>query len=332
MRLSVAIPVYNEEDILPELFRRLRDVLASVSGGPHEIIVVDDGSSDRTAEILREECRRDPGVVGVILSRNFGHQAALTAALDHVTGDVAVVMDGDLQDAPENIPNFLEKYREGYDVVYARRLRRKEVWWLQLCYYVFYRLIAALSNIQLPLDAGDFGLMSRRVVDEVRAMPEHHRYLRGLRTWVGFRQTGIPIERHERYAGRPKYNALKLFKLATDGIFSFSIVPLRFATLVGACAIALALVYAGVAVYVRLAHGQTPQGFTALIMAITFLSGIQLFFLGIIGEYIGRLFEASKARPTYVIAEKFGGARLGVSQRGAQRSGQTFAEEFPEKR
>jgi len=188
-------------------------------------------------------------------------------------------------------------------------VRRKEVWWLRLCYHVFYRLIAGLSDTRLPLDAGDFGLMSRRVVDQIRAMPEHHRYLRGLRTWVGFRQTGIPVERDERYAGEPQYHALKLLKLAADGIFSFSVVPLRFATLVGTGAILLSMLYAIYALYVRLARGQTPQGFTALIVAITFLAGVQLFFMGIIGEYIGRLFEASKARPTYVVAEKFGGVR-----------------------
>jgi glycosyltransferase involved in cell wall biosynthesis len=311
MRLSVAIPMYNEELILPELLRRVRGVLGGIPGGPHEIVIVDDGSTDDTAQILRAEAGRDPNIYGVVFSRNFGHQAALTAALDHVTGDAVIVMDGDLQDAPENIPDFLEKHLEGYDVVYARRVRRKEAWWLRLSYHVFYRLIASLSDTRLPLDAGDFGLMSRRVVDEVRAMPEHHRYLRGLRTWVGFRQTGIPIERDERYAGEPKYSPMKLLKLAADGIFSFSTVPLRFATLVGAGAISLSMAYAIYALYVRLVRGQTPQGFTALIIAITFLAGVQLFFMGIIGEYIGRLFEASKARPNYIVAEKFGGVRSG---------------------
>lgn len=320
MRVSVAIPLFNEQQTLPELFQRLRGVLAGIPGGPHEMVFVDDGSTDRTAEMLREEAERDPRILGVVFSRNFGHQAALTAALDHVTGDVAVVMDGDLQDAPEKIPDFLEKYREGYDVVYARRIRRKEVWWLRLSYHLFYRLIAGLSDTRLPLDAGDFGLMSRRVVDEIRAMPEHHRYLRGLRTWVGFRQTGIPVERAERYAGESKYSALKLLKLATDGIFSFSVVPLRFATLVGTGAILLSMVYAIYALYVRIAQGQTPQGFTALIVAITFLAGVQLFFMGIIGEYIGRLFEASKARPVYVVAERFGGVRASSAAHKGQKA------------
>jgi len=313
MRVSVAIPVYNEEEILPELLRRLRAVLAGIPGGPHEMVLVDDGSTDRTPEILRDEAARDPRLIVVIFSRNFGHQAALTAALDHVTGDVTVVMDGDLQDAPENIPDFLDKYSEGYDVVYARRMRRKEVWWLRLCYYAFYRLITMLSDTRLPLDAGDFGLMSRRVVNEIRAMPEHHRYLRGLRTWVGFRQADIPIERAERYAGQPKYSALKLLKLATDGIFSFSIVPLRFATMLGAATMAVAMVYAIYSLWIKLVNGQPPKGFTALIIAIIFLAGVQLFFMGIIGEYVGRLFEASKARPNYIVAERFGGVRSGIT-------------------
>jgi dolichol-phosphate mannosyltransferase len=170
-----------------------------------------------------------------------------------------------------------------------------------------------LSDTRLPLDAGDFGLMSRRVVNEIRAMPEHHRYLRGLRTWVGFRQVDIPVERAERYAGQPKYSAVKLLKLATDGIFSFSIVPLRFATLLGAATMSVAMVYAIYSLWIKLVQGQPPKGFTALIIAIIFLAGVQLFFMGIIGEYVGRLFEASKARPNYIVAERFGGVRSGIT-------------------
>lgn len=305
--MSIAVPVYNEEQILPEFLRRLRAVIDNIPGGPHEIIVVDDGSADRTRQLLHEEAERDPRITGLALSRNFGHQSALTAGLDHVSGDVAVVMDDDLQDAPEIIPQFLEKFREGYDVVYAQRVRRKEVWWLRLCYYIFYRLIASLAAIRLPLDSGDFALMSRRVVDEIRGMPEHHRYLRGLRTWVGFRQIGVPVERQQRHAGDPKYNALKLLGLAADGIFSFSIVPLRFAALVGAGAMFLSVIYALYVVYVKLFAHRPPQGFTTLIIALTFFAGVQLFFMGIIGEYVGRIFEATKARPKYVIAQKFGG-------------------------
>ncbi len=307
MRVSVAVPLYNEEAALPELLQRLRTVLDGIQGGPHEIVIVDDGSSDRTGEVLRRESARDSRLVGIIFSRNFGHQAALTAALDHVTGDVAILMDGDLQDPPEVIPQFIEKHKQGYDVVYAQRMRRKEAWWLRFCYYLFYRTVAPLSGVQLPLDAGDFALMSRRVTDEIRRMPELHRYLRGMRAWVGFRQTGIPVERAERYAGKPKYTLINLIKLAADGIFSFSVIPLRFAAIVGVSAISLAVIYAAYAIYVQLFRGQTPQGFTGLIVSITFLAGVQLFFMGIIGEYVGRLFEASKSRPNYIVAQRFGG-------------------------
>jgi polyisoprenyl-phosphate glycosyltransferase len=306
MRVSVAIPLLNEAEVLPELLRRLREVLNDIPGGPHEIVVIDDGSTDATPEILKKESETDNRLVAAVLSRNFGHQAALTAALDLVSGDVTVLMDGDLQDPPETIPLFLEKYRQGYDVVYAQRVGRKEFWLLRFCYYVFYRLITLLSDIHLPLDAGDFGLLSRPVVDLLRRMPEYHRYLRGMRTWIGFRQIGVHVERSDRYAGKPKYSALKLLKLAADGIFSFSIVPLRFAAVLGAMAIFLSTIYGVYAVYGKIFLSQTPRGFTTLIASIIFLAGVQLFFLGIIGEYIGRLFEASKARPIYIVARQFG--------------------------
>lgn len=306
-RISVVIPILNEETVLPELLRRLRKVLDQVPRGPHEIIIVDDGSTDGTPDVLRRESQEDNRLVGVVLSRNFGHQAALSAGLAHASGDAIIAMDGDLQDPPESIPLLLEKFGQGYDIVYARRVQRKEIWWLRLSYYTFYRLITALSGIRLPLDAGDFGLMSRRVVNQLVEMPEYHRYLRGMRTWIGFRQIGIPIERAERHAGEPKYNTFKLLKLASDGIFSFSIVPLRFAAILGTGAILLSAAYAAFAAYARIFLNRSPQGFTALIFAITFLAGVQLFFMGVIGEYVGRLYEASKARPVYIVAEKFGG-------------------------
>ncbi|MGH9529599.1 MAG: glycosyltransferase family 2 protein [Terriglobales bacterium] len=301
LRVSVAIPVYNEELIIPELLRRTRSVLDSLDGGPHEIVLVDDGSSDQTVELLEKAAEEDPRLVVVALSRNFGHQIALGAALDHVSGDVTVLMDGDLQDPPEAIPILLDWHQRGYDVVYVQRISRKESWWLRLCYHLFYRLIATLSSIRLPLDAGDFSLMSRRIVDEIRGMPEHHRYLRGLRTWVGFRQVGVPIERAARSVGRTKYSPIKLLKLASDGIFAFSIVPLRAASIIGAMAVILSSLFAVYSLFDKfLLHG-SPRGFTALIFVITFLSGINLFCLGIIGEYMGRVYEETKGRPHYVI-------------------------------
>jgi polyisoprenyl-phosphate glycosyltransferase len=299
-KVSFAIPILDEEAVVPELLRRTTAVLDALPGGPHEIVLVDDGSSDRTLEILEEAAEHEERIVVVSLSRNFGHQTALAAGLDYVTGDVAVLMDGDLQDPPESVTELLAYYQRGYDVVYARRVNRKESWLLRFCYYVFYRLIAALSSTPLPLDSGDFGLLSRRVVDEIRRMPEHHRYLRGMRMWVGFRQIGVSVERSARHAGRTKYSTLKLLKLASDGIFAFSIVPLRVAAILGACAIGASLLFSLYALYAKF-WLHSPQGFTALILSMTFLSGMNLFFLGIIGEYVGRIYEEAKARPHYVV-------------------------------
>jgi polyisoprenyl-phosphate glycosyltransferase len=305
-RLSVAVPIHNEESVLPELLTRLRGVLDTIQGGPHEIVFVDDGSTDRTFAILEQASCHDPRILVLSLSRNFGHQSAISAALDNVSGDATVVMDGDLQDVPEIIPQFVEKYLQGYDVVYAQRVRRKEPWPLKLCYLVFYRLMASLSDIHLPLDSGDFGLMSRRVVEEVRRMPEHHRYLRGMRSWVGFRQTGIAVERAERHSGNSKYSISRLMKLAMDGIFAFSIVPIRAAALLGALAMLVSLIYAVYAVYIRLFSQRSPQGFTGLLVTFIFLSGMILFFLGMIGEYVGRIYEETKGRPQYIISRRAG--------------------------
>ena len=317
--ISVAIPVYNEEAVLPELLHRTRAVLDQMPGGPHQIVLVDDGSSDRTWELLEGATNKDPRLVVVELSRNFGHQTALGAALDYVSGDVTILMDADLQDPPEAIPILVATYKQGYDVVYVQRVNRKEAWWLRACYYLFYRLLAALSSIQLPLDAGDFSLMSRRVIHEIRKMPEHHRYIRGMRTWVGFRQIGVPIERAARRAGRTKYSPLKLLKLASDGIFAFSIVPLRAAAIFGAAATGFSLLYSIYALYVKF-WLRAPQGFTALILAITFLFGVNLFFLGVIGEYVGRVYEEAKGRPHYVI-------RSVINQRSRGSSAATPAPE-----
>ena len=305
-RLSIAIPVHNEESILPELLRRACKVLDELPGGPHEIVFVDDGSADRSFQILERAAQEDPRIVVISLSRNFGHQAAITAALDHVTGEVAVVMDGDLQDIPEVIPQFLEKYQEGYDVVFAKRVRRKEPWTLRICYFVFYRMMARLSDIALPLDSGDFGLMSRRVIDQLKRMPEHHRYLRGMRSWAGFRQAGLNVERAERHSGKSKYGVMRLMRLAAYGIFAFSIVPIRAATLFGAFVMFLSSLYVLYALYAKIFLRESPQGFTALLVSVTFLSGVVLFFLGVIGEYVGRIYEETKARPQYIISRMVG--------------------------
>lgn len=301
MKISVAIPIYNEETVALELLRRTGAVLDSLPGGPHEIVVVDDGSTDRTRELLEQALLHDPRLVIVSFSRNFGHQAAITAAVDHTSGDAVVIMDGDLQDTPETIPVFIDKFERGYDVVYAQRTNRKESCWLRACYFVFYRLIASLSDTSLPLDSGDFGLMSRRVVDLIRRMPEHHRYLRGLRSWVGFKQIGVPVERAARHSGRSKYSPMRMLKLASDGIFAFSIVPLRAATVLGFCGIVFSVLFTFYSIYAKYFLNRSPRGFTALITLMTLLSGFILLFLGVIGEYVGRIYEEVKARPNYVV-------------------------------
>jgi dolichol-phosphate mannosyltransferase len=322
-RLSVAIPLHNEEGALPELLSRLRTALDKVPGAQHELVLVDDGSTDRTYQILETAAGQDPRIVALSLSRNFGHQAALTAALDHVTGDATVVMDGDLQDIPEAIPQFVEKYQQGFDVVRAKRVRRKEPWPLRLCYFLFYRLMAKLSDIRLPLDSGDFGLMSRRVVDQLRKMPEHHRYLRGMRSWVGFQQTAIEVERAGRHSGRSKYSLMRLMKLAFDGIFAFSIVPIRAAALAGAFVMFVSFIYVVYALYAKIFQHRSPQGFTGLIVAVTFLSGMILFFLGVIGEYVGRIYEETKGRPQYIVGRRTGHASGANESANHAREGDT---------
>ncbi len=297
------MPAHNEEAVLPELLRRLAALIDSIEGGPHEIVLVDDGSTDRTLTILEEASRDEPRLTVVALSRNFGHQAALAAALDHVSGDAVVLMDADLQDNPDAIHKFIDKYREGYEVVYAKRVRRKEPWWLRTLYFLFYRLIAQISDMRLPLDAGDFGLISSRVVEHLRRMREHHRYLRGLRSWVGFQQIGIEVERNERYAGRSNYNLAHLVKLAADGIFAFSIVPIRAAAVLGAFAMVLPILYVLYSIIAKLFFNQAPRGFTALVSLIAFAFGVQLIFFGIIGEYVGRIYEEVKARPLYIASK-----------------------------
>ena len=303
LKVSIAIPVYNEETIIEELLRRCFAVLDCLPDGPHEIVLVDDGSTDRTWALIEQASAQDGRVVGVTLSRNFGHQAAIGAALDHTSGDFVVVMDGDLQDPPEAIPDLLAEAQKGFDVVYVVRIGRKEGVWLRTCYALFYRLISLLADLKLPIGSGDFAIMSRRVVDLVRQSPERQRYLRGLRTWYGFQQKGLEIERNARHSGRSKYNLRRLFRLAFDGVFAFSVVPIRLATAFGMLAVTGSVLFVVYSLIVKVFFGQSPVGFTALIFAITFLSGIQLLFLGVIGEYIGRIYEEVKRRPHYIVKQ-----------------------------
>lgn len=308
-QLSVVVPLHNEQSNLPELLSRLRAVLDRVDGGPHQIILVDDGSTDATWQILDRQARQDTRILALGLSRNFGHQAALTAGLDYAVGDAVVIMDGDLQDRPEAIPDFLALFHEGYDVVYAQRVRRKEPLWLRFCFFLFYRLMARLSDINLPVDAGDFGLMSRRVVEQLRAMREHHRYLRGLRSWVGFRQIGVPVERSVRLSGNSQYRLSSRIKFASDAILAFSIVPIRAAALLGLSGIAFTFLMSVYALVAKFAFHRTVPGWTSLVLVIAFLSGMLLLFLGIIGEYVGRIYEEVKERPLYLVARQVKGGK-----------------------
>ncbi|MEL7061104.1 MAG: glycosyltransferase family 2 protein [Acidobacteriota bacterium] len=305
-RVTLAMPVYGEEALIDELVARCAAVLDATPGGPHQIVIVNDGSRDGTLAKLEAAAQREPRLLVVDLSRNYGHQTAMTAALDHATGDVILAMDGDLQDPPEELPNFLERWRAGYDVVYARRVRRKEGLFLRTSYFLFYRLLASVSDLEMPLDSGDFALLSRRALDALRAAPERQRYIRGLRAWVGFPQTGLEVERHARSAGESKYSLVKLMGLAFDGIFAFSTVPLRLATTIGVVTILLTGLYAAYALFARIVFEQVPRGFTASLLILVFVSGVQLVFLGVLGEYVGRIYEEVKRRPHYYVQRWIG--------------------------
>jgi glycosyltransferase involved in cell wall biosynthesis len=298
--LSVVLPVYNEAENVPVLYERLVSVLETENLS-FEILFVDDGSDDESAQKLIDLEASDKRVRVLGLARNFGHQVAITAGLDFARGKAVVVMDADLQDPPEVLPNFINKWREGYDVVYAVRERRKEGWLKRSCYAGFYRLLRHVSNVDIPLDAGDFCLMDRRVVDLLKNMPERNRFVRGIRSWVGLRQVGVPFERHARYAGKSKYTFFGLLLLALDGLISFSYVPLRVITFLGFIVSTISILLAVFYVTVKLQLGLNPPGFATIIVAIFFLAGIQLITLGVIGEYVGRIFEEAKRRPMYVL-------------------------------
>lgn len=308
-KLSIGIPLYNERESVPELLRRTFAVLDGLEGGPHEVVIVDDGSTDGTRAMLLEAAEREPRLQVVVLSRNFGHQPAMSAALDHVTGDAVVLMDGDLQDEPEVIPALVARHREGADVVFVRRASRQEGLLRRASYRLFYRIVAALSEADLPLDTGDFALLGAPVIAALRRLPEHQRYLRGLRAWVGFVQVGIDAPRAARAAGQPKYNTWRLIKLALDGICSFSVAPLRAASFVGLLTILAASTYSFYALYKRLVVGVVPVGFTATLVMTVLLAGVQLLFLGVIGEYLGRIYHEAKGRPTYIVARVAGRGR-----------------------
>lgn len=303
--LSVVIPIYNEEGNIYALNSRLAAVLKDLEMD-YEIIFVDDGSRDKGPELLHDLVAKDNHVTVVELARNFGHQVAITAGLDYARGKAVVVMDADLQDPPEMLLQFIAKWREGYDVVYAIRERRKEVWFKRAAYSAFYRLLQRVANIEIPLDAGDFCIMDRKVVNLLRSMPERNRFVRGIRSWVGLNQTGLPCERQARHGGKPKYTFGRLMLLALDGLISFSYVPLRIITVLGFSVSLLSIILAVFYTVKKLLYGLSPPGFATLVVSIFFLAGIQLITVGVMGEYIGRIFDEVKQRPLYVVRKVTG--------------------------
>lgn len=314
--LSVVVPLFDESILVGELVDRLRTTLDAL-GTSWEAILVDDGSTDSTWSEIRRARRRDRRIKGISLSRNFGHQTAISAGLEHARGAAVVVMDGDLQDPPEAIPELWRAFRDRKDVVYAVRARRPEGGLLKLCYHLFYRFLNRSATIEMPLDAGDFCVMSRRVVTLINAMPERKRFVRGLRAWVGLRQAGVPIARASRAGGRPKYDARKLVGLALDGLIGFSDAPLRIAGVFGLVSIAGAAA-AAVALTVRaFATARSPLGWTVAAVAALFFGGAQLLCAGILGEYVCRVFQQANGRPLYVVDRKIG---LNRRRKAADRS------------
>lgn len=304
--LSVAVPCFNEEAALPHTHQRLIGALEAI-GLDFEIVYVDDGSTDHTAEILRVLQADDRRVRVIRFSRNFGHQVAVTAALEHASGDAVVVIDADLQDPPEVIGEMVDRWREGYHVVHAQRHERRgesrfKLWTAK----TFYRLMRLLADIDMPLDTGDFRLIDRQVVAALNNMPERDRFVRGMVTWVGFRQTEVTYSREPRIAGTSKYPLWKMVRFAADGIFSFSLVPLRLATAMGFVTSALALMGIVYALVMRLFTSIWVSGWTLLFIAVLFVGGVQLVSLGILGEYMGRIYRESKRRPLYVAQERLG--------------------------
>jgi dolichol-phosphate mannosyltransferase len=301
--LSLVLPIYNEEEVIAELHRRLQEFLVRLQLDT-EVVFVDDGSRDSSLDLLRSLAANESRYRILSLSRNFGHQAAITAGIDHARGSAVVVMDADLQDPPEVVLEMVAKWREGYDVVYGvRRKRAGETWFKLLTARVFYRLFAALIPIETPLDAGDFRLMSRRVVVALLELRETHRFVRGMVAWVGFRQTKVLYDRPERFAGTTKYPLRKMVRFAIDGITSFSIVPLRVSMYLGIAMSAASLAVAVWALLAKYVFQRTVTGWTAIIVVVTLLASVQFVMIGILGEYVGRIYEQVKRRPLYVVRE-----------------------------
>lgn len=304
-QISLVFPVYNEEEVLPLLYKRVGRIIEELHYEV-EVILINDGSQDASLSLMQEFHTQDPRFKVIDFARNFGHQIAITAGIDFASGDAVILLDADLQDPPELLPQFLKKWEEGYQVVYAVRKTRQEHILKRLAYSSFYRILQKISNIPIPLDSGDFCLMDRRVADTLKSMHERNRFVRGLRSWAGFRQIGLEYDRDKRQAGDVKYTMTRLMKLALDGIVSFSYFPLRIAGYTGFVISITSFLGILIYLYKKLFIGGEPQGFPTLVILVLFMGGIQLLSLGIIGEYIGRIYDEVKRRPIYVIRKIYG--------------------------
>ena len=305
MMISIIIPVLNEEQLIDELYNQTAATLNAMTSD-WEVICVNDGSTDNTLQKLVLIHEKDPRWKIISFSKNFGHQPAIWAGLKNAQGDFIGIMDGDLQDDPSHFVKFLGQLSPTVDIVYAVRTKRKENYFKRIAYRSFYRLMKNVLGVKVPLDSGDFCLMKKKVVNEMMEMPEHSLFIRGIRSWIGFNQVGIPCERNERFNGQPKYSTRKLMKLAYDGMFSFSDFPIKFLGRLGLIIILASIAYAGYIITKRLMWGQVPQGFTTLIIVILFFGGVQLVTVRILGEYLLRIYNESRKRPLYIISNKYG--------------------------
>ena len=301
--ISLVLPIHNEEGNIPELYARSKKVLSSL--GCHEIIFINDGSQDQSLEKLLEICEKDKNVKVIDFSRNFGHQMAITAGINSAGGQAVVVMDSDLQDPPEVICELFAKWREGFEVVRAKRKTRQDGFFKKITAYFFYRTMRKLANVDIMEDAGDFYLMDRRAIDAMNGIGESSRFMRGLTSWIGFKRTHILFDRDERKTGKTAYTIKKMIKLAIDGLTSFSYIPLKLATYLGLLSTVIGFILGIYAIYQKIYFPQTTaQGWTSLILTVLFIGGIQLVVLGIMGEYIGRIYTETKKRPLYVVRQK----------------------------
>ena len=300
---SIIAPIFNEKDNLPELQRRITEVMDSTNE-PWELILVDDGSTDGSTDIIRELAQKDKTIRPIIFARNFGHQVAITAGWDYARGDAVIIIDADLQDPPELILEMAKKWKEGNEVVYAIRTEREGESWFKLwTASLFYRIIHGITDVKIPLDTGDFRLMDRKVVNVLKKMRERHRFPRGMSAWVGFKQVGVEYKRAARVAGETKYPFRKMFRLAINAVTSFSYFPLQVATFFGFASASFAILAIPIVVYMRVTGSQAFFGQATTLIAVLFLGGVQLISLGILGEYIGRLYDEAKGRPLYIVRE-----------------------------